>query len=1509
MKALSRQNKPLKQLLLLWLSLSIAVTTTPLLPLGATPQTRPSTPPHNPHPSNSGAKPSSGFQGLMDLEQGLEFDEKSMRHVAAFDKLSEAIANKNRNAISKELIDPNHLIGQMLSLPDGGAFRLDLPEQTPPAVKAEEIETRISGNNLFIEGKMAGLTVGTHIIPNIKPIRVIEDKELIVVIDGEGDIYALPVPLVIQQAFNAPIPMIKVYDAKAADPIFLGSKNVKGTFLTRGLKPFTKEEVKRVSKTNSPAIIPRDMNNKILFNAGDLVVYDENANGSRTLLAIFNRNSIYQLVRRATIALASTAMLASMRGYDETIVEKYERLMEGSSSEETKTLEDSILEFTKDKVDQAEADNLRNKLLEHRDPVARLIFQAFSRDKLHAMVKQVRNLKTAQENGTKNTDQFSLKEWFNSYTAAERLAQIEHDAIDDIMPQLKRKVSIIHHRNVQENIARGLKEKDFRQDYVDHHGNQASLYRTLNRAATNNEEHPFIQQEDPWYKLLARHRLVYFTGRLAKWGGVGTVAGLGAYHFSPVEFNIVLNFFQDLMPDVLKSTYDGVPYWKPALYGGMAIMSFIPIVWGLGAASVSIMRRAADVFYSLSDSHKWVRSKVSLYDKFLDLLGRGEKKFRANNTLYDHWVPQSRGSYFKRIAKAFRLAADKYEPLDSWQRVVTFSMRPYAYMIQPYWNLVYKMINQPVTETMRTAISPFKKITADSPIGQQIGLSPGESFRVGLSPLNTTLKKQKKLTERQAIARKLLQQQNNRSRILAWTLGSFAVSKEYGVDLSTLLSIQTDWLSASDFVNISEDPQAFETWKAVAIELHQKYKKIFKNRQDIDINNVNPEDIDMFYNMARKSVQKLKKEMDDLNTADQKRSHFFKVKFRQNLRKLRSLFNNLGEDTLISIGEYTQSDFEFLRTVTASRFVAKQTHQSFISTHTTQALVPMGIGARADLNNPEALAHHPDAFSEDSFLWTSKDHLTDITNTFILSFMDGPKRALVFQTLKDKKETNYLPIERSVLGASPRPETFFRGVVHWFYGALNPSTSNLGGYYIKGLAKRFNTLFAGFSLTVAMRMLIAGQSPTHAFMAYMFTWHAGTLYYGWPWTIVTRGNQYEEERIADQKQSFESIVEQLSLASKRGDLKTAKEAYRKLVHLFLGSNKGFGNTKALARMEKNLYPMENWAGLDPNDRLSKAEIQDALKNTKKAPVVVALLADLNQAWKNNDYKHWMDTYKKLDEALEELINSEGFKTLEKKIEKWTFASVGNEALQNPPVFTAFNPHVSRNSTFFGGSVLTTYLGLNLLVAAFQPAKLVWSNVLFWAQANVAFHAVAFGLLSRYSYKNFIKPSAQKARATIAPVVHKTQRTLGLERKRINEDDKKKGTLQLSENEIKAMIKNAKKISTVIDLLKDLYAAHKVKNDEQTQTFSKELSLAMAEMIHIEKTPVIKLLLTKLAKAYGEGNYDWGRKIYKKIDVILAELLDSKSFKTSLRKENQEKKQEIPKESSCEKALKPSKKTS
>jgi len=1157
----------------------------------------------------------------------------------------------------KNFLDPNNLANQQLLIYRDGdlAQTIDLnsPMKSLTAVAFDDIKTVSVDGNLEFHAISRGEVVAKHIIPSLSFVAEASDEEFKIVINKKGEMYALDMGVMIHQIFKGVIPSFKVYDAENAPVSLSQLENPEITFLTRGLKPFSLQEigVKDEYKVNRQ-LIPTDDKGKAYLTTGDIVVY-ERLGGKRNLKGIFNRNVIREIVSAGLLQLTYSAMLASAEGHGRTFGEKVNHILHEKNNDKSpfERLVESLKSIEGIKKVQPVQD-LKNTEIDQMEQI--LIAKAlsgFNREQIRKL------LDLGLKKSTTESEKLDAESWFQSY---QKILQAAPDQLNDLKNAIlndPKSIFIEDWKNEQATLEKESQKGDFRNMA------QILLKKSFNREHFNAIYFP---EKLRFYEKIRYKDIGILSAKIAAYTAVGYAGFKGVEHTLPevaVQFHAMINYVygMTIFPDLFKAAHSW--YQKPLIFGtSVQIFAILPLIVLYG-------HMADYLFLGIS---KTLSKMDNLTNNQIKLLGR--------------------------LSHRAHKAALLYKDLDWKQRIITISAQPCAMLMNMFYNYIFAALNQPTMFVLANGISPLTYVSHNNSLGKRLNMTPEDkSYFVGFNKITYNKEKIDEIRSKQQNALDLIAKDKSKTKELAIRLATLVVASEENLDISTLRLAVDNPEALKDLPNIQSNKTLQKKWEIISQTTLVELMSL-QSREKININDLSSEDL-------MKAIQ-LTKKIAKIIKSDKKLSLI--------LLKLKVQSKTIMLNVFSSFAKFGQEEYQKLRTMIASKFIASQTWSEFWIDQLFVVVLYAIIGERANLNDPANLAH----VAVGGFLWSTRAHWIDIFyNIWGHLVYAGPKGMLMYQTVKAKTETNYIPLSTLLIESNARAEKFWPAAAKWLYAFKNVKEMNLGNYYAKFLKRQVTTFQAGLISAVLVRHFVGEMSWQHAFMGWAIFEVSKTLAYGWPWEFLRVGNQYEEDRIEEKSNALKKVQLDVYDAIKKnqGDDKiiTALNDFSKLyangdndfasfVHDTFRKTKTVLNNIA----DGNFNDLADLLDIKLDDYTIANKIKFTMQNDEvKRTLLMGLILKQDQLNKEQNYIAMKDNFDKL-----KLVLSDDFKagdlTLAEIEELQSLAlRFANHSIAFTPISTKANQLLATMTTFVFGAALTTYLSTELAVSTSTIAHL------------------------------------------------------------------------------------------------------------------------------------------------------------------------------------------------------------
>ncbi|MFN3696322.1 MAG: hypothetical protein ACK4VO_02680 [Pseudobdellovibrio sp.] len=664
---------------------------------------------------------------------------------------------------------------------------------------------------------------------------------------------------------------------------------------------------------------------------------------------------------------------------------------------------------------------------------------------------------------------------------------------------------------------------------------------------------------------------------------------------------------------------------------------------------------------------------------------------KAFNTLSDRLQNSQ-----SEMARKVRDIAKKWGPLNDWQRITTYGLRLYAWLMYPYWRVIASMLRQKTFFTaLENGINPFTLIKKKSELGQKFNLE--RDVRIGL---NNIFAKQADLDQKTNLNVALISAKTaERKKIenMAWALATIIVSEKNGFDPATLalLAEEKIQINQKQINQILSDPKIKKQWELTADRILSQSIQFIESG-DLTKTISDSELLSKMYENAQQIADEIKKQPELI----------------QKLNSLRYAFKNKARRFNQAALKIGVEEHAILKSVIASEDVAKQVKQEFTIDHLMVVLIVGFYGERTDLSNPSQLAADPKGF-----LWTSQAHWNDIfLNTFAHFFVSGSNMVLVLQKMKSHTAQSYRPIEDFLYVSRDRAEPFFTGTKNWIKEVANPIKADLGSIMIKRFNKKFQTFTAGLTMSLGVRTMLQastlgfGTALSMATNAYIFMFFAAYWSYGFIWEPIQVGNMLESERIRQQNE----VLKQARIDISQGDFQ--KGAHEILNLYFENNPEDLRLLELQIAQHINEHEFKNFLSQKNSLRINHTEQENHY---------FGLLSQMALALKENDLAKIQMTRN----LLIQLIQKDQ-KLDQQKLQELSAQGLLMFSVAHPPVYTSANAMISWLTTWIG-AVGSTILAIPLSVIL--TTQSLMSDPIFigkWIAASIALYGVSYLALSK-----------------------------------------------------------------------------------------------------------------------------------------------------------------------------------
>lgn len=383
--------------------------------------------------------------------------------------------------------------------------------------------------------------------------------------------------------------------------------------------------------------------------------------------------------------------------------------------------------------------------------------------------------------------------------------------------------------------------------------------------------------------------------------------------------------------------------------------------------------------------------------------------------------------------------------------------------------------------------------------------------------------------------------------------------------------------------------------------------------------------------------------------------------------------------------------------------LAKNSSIEGISDQIIVSILPAVIGPRTHLDgNPEEIAH-----ASGHFAFTTPQHGVDITANIANHTIVNAPLNIIDQSVIDLMEHAYDPLYSDIVQATYKREQFLPGLLHWYGQLFNFNKSNLGGFSINSVLNRYSLFQSSFVIHALTRTLIGGKTLAQASTGWLYMTIAAPFSYLWLWHITRVGNNLEAARLAEKSKLLTSLQNKLATAT-GGEL---LEAYKKLAGLYTPPIK-----------------LEN--------------IERHWNDPEMAPILIGLILEIKDALESKNKYLLKSRSELLHFALSDEFDHSRIDTVLKLNLKTRALRLADYSAEKAPFATLPNRAIAPAMTFFKGALLTTAIGLVVMVKSANNEMLTFPEIATLTAELFAFFAVAFLFFSKRSHDYFI-PCAKK----------------------------------------------------------------------------------------------------------------------------------------------------------------------
>ena len=1145
----------------------------------------------------------------------------------------------------RDVPDPFHLTQQYLVVMRGDGnssdrYHLAGTEGGLPRIPPQPNKVQAANFN----GKLAlRYRHAVHVIESITPALIAYDRELLVVIATDGVVYALDMTFARRELFKAPLPVHKL-------PLLIESEDLSGMqagFITRGFNLLTH------ALTEQDTVQPLSTAKR--FAAGDLVLWREHEQ-KRVLISAVERDFIVTAINNGNYLLASLAYatrtdspLALRVALDQ---EKQHRRDKQLAAQETASEEAAQVLAAQETASEEAAQVLAAQ--ETASEEAAQVLQNMNVKRLQAML-----LDDVEMNNYR--DSFTYAHWQCDYLLLQKQAEVtiknlKNKFIKD--PTTKKQIATLEQQ---------LRSGDLGGSWI----MLSKLYVEETRDLLIDRINALQQVDTPeaQAKITELEAIVASKDFQRIWHEPHLLADTGTASLSPFRQRVRREVYKHLNGESLQHIASTIL--------GLGVLGAA----GWGAA------RALKTGFSL----KRLLYPDPLRTKDLAVGGAASKSayVSAIKTNYRRYALIATGLGIALIPTVALLgwlsARGSGEDWDFRKQLTLIGIRTYATLALPLWHYLANITGQKtLMPSLAARVSPFTTVNGSSPLGESVGLAPGEAVRVGVQ-VPFMQDNDDEALRRRAIS--ALQRQQARAQALGWEMAARAIWQEWAKGQ------QLDDITYHDLVNTVQQSGFQQRWKRMAVGLEAEIAKL-----------------------QREGV------FPDLRTTTYERVHGFIAKTKPHLldsayhdSRLRSAGHTLrrwGSNTTRAFATVATDNVDFLRVVDPDDFIATTVWRSFMIDFFTVVFYEPMLGVRArtfgnvdDLQKLAATNKFP--------FWHLEHRFTVIDQIYVYQISVQGRLSLLFQMLEKVKESNYSPLEEVLLVGKDNPQGFAAGLLDLGGSSLDLRNVDYGSRYVRNLWITGTMMQAALLWTIVGRGLIAkvaigGLLPQFLFNTFWAMWG-----FSWPWIAY-----YSSEHLRDKKHTIRlgmlmQAKVQLRTSIDRNDAAGMQRGYQALLAVYRDFEVALPTT-----LVREVKQVEDDLGIAAAQRLTSTEL-------------MPYFATLTQMAESDDRVEKRNIYRNIIAHIESEQQPE---TLSREDAE----RVLNFVMLNPPFPTSLNETVSRLGVL-GGAIVTTVMGSRFFLRSFDKNSI--KGVLPYVIGGAGIYTAVWLLLEKQRARkiwNFIR---------------------------------------------------------------------------------------------------------------------------------------------------------------------------
>ena len=474
------------------------------------------------------------------------------------------------------------------------------------------------------------------------------------------------------------------------------------------------------------------------------------------------------------------------------------------------------------------------------------------------------------------------------------------------------------------------------------------------------------------------------------------------------------------------------------------------------------------------------------------------------------------------IAVGWLAARGSGEDWDFRRQLTLMGIRAYAMLSQPFWHYLADLARQKtLMPSLAAKVSPFTEVRGSSSLGASIGLTPSESVRVGWQPFSQQGEDEEML-RRRAIS--VLQQQRVKAQGLGWEMAARVIWKEWLQERT-----QGD-MAYDDLTEVLQQSGFQQRWKRLAVVLEVEVAKLQREGVFPDLRTVSYERVHDFIVRTK--------------------PHLLDVAYHDNmLHQADRVVRGAGGKALAFFATVATDNINFLRTADPDGFVASEIWRSFmidfftvVALEGTFASRSKVFGSADDLQNLMATNKFP--FMHLQHRYTISDQI------YAYQIRGQGRYSLIFQTLEKIKESNYTPLEETLLVGKENPQSFAAGLIDLGGNSLDLRNADYGSRYVRDLSVTTAMMQSAILGTIFNRAIVAKVAIGSVFPQFFFKLFWGMWGYAWPWIVYYSSAHLREKKHDIRLGMLMQAKVQLRKAIDRDDADNIMDGYRALIDVY-----------------------------------------------------------------------------------------------------------------------------------------------------------------------------------------------------------------------------------------------------------------------------------------------------------------------------------------------------------------------